>query len=167
MMISKENLALALPYDDQTDYLLMFKKGIRKASFHTISVDIKKANGEINKKHFKDLEILLPQFLTMINSGKKKYQNFALKTRNMILNMCAPELPTLQQVCQQFAMSQRTFQRRLTQEGHSFRAISNEIKKELAAYLREGNKMKTQDIAFILGYSEPSAFLHAMKSWQA
>lgn len=83
----------------------------------------------------------------------------------MILNMCSPELPTLEQVCKQFAMSQRTFQRKLTQEGHSFRTITNDIKKELAAYLREGNKMKTQDIALILGYSESSAYLHAAKNW--
>ncbi len=83
----------------------------------------------------------------------------------IIFNICRPESPNLQQVCAQFAMSERTFQRKLTKEGRSFRSITNEIKKELAIYLHEGNKMKTQDIAYILGYSEPSAYLHAYKRW--
>jgi AraC-like DNA-binding protein len=165
MMINVENIVLTLPYEDRSDYLLLFKKGIQKEAFHTFSVDLKIVNGTINQKNFKDLEILLPQFLKMLSSGEKKDQNFTLKTRNMILNMCSPELPTLEQVSKQFAMSQRTFQRKLTQEGRSFRSITNGIKKELAAYLREGNKMKTQDIALILGYSETSAYLHAAKSW--
>ena len=165
MMMRTENIALALPYEDRSEYLLLLKKGIQKGDFHTFSVDLKTVNGTINQKNFKDLEILLPQFLMMVNSSEKTYQNFALKTRNMILNMCSPELPTLEQVCKQFAMSSRSFQRKLTREGHSFRSITNDIKKELAAYLREGNKMKTQDIALILGYSESSAYLHAAKSW--
>lgn len=165
MMMSVENIGLALPYKDRSEYLLLFKKGIQKGEHHTFSVDLKTVNGEINQKNFKNLEILLPQFLKMVSSSNKGFQGFALKTRNMILNMCSPELPTLEQVCKQFAMSQRTFQRKLSQEGHSFRSITNDIKKELAAYLREGNKMKTQDIALILGYSEPSAYLHAAKSW--
>ncbi len=165
MMINAKNIGLALPYEDQSHYILLFKKGIQKGEDHTFSIDLKTANGTINQKNFKDLEILLPQFLTMINSSEIAYPGFALKTRNMILNMCSPELPTLEQVYKQFNMSQRTFQRKLTQEGYSFRSITNEIKKELATYLREGNKMKTQDIALILGYSEPSAYLHAVKSW--
>ncbi len=165
MMINEENIDLALPYEDRSEYFLLFKKGIQKGEYHTFSVDLKTVNGAINQKNFKDLEILLPKFLTMVNSSEKAYQNFALKTRNMILNMCSPELPTLGQVCKQFAMSARTFQRKLMQEGYSFRSITNDIKKELATYLREGNKMKTQDIAMILGYSEPSAYLHAAKNW--
>jgi len=165
MMMSVENIALALPYEDRSAYFLSFKKGIQKGEFHTFSVDLETVNGAINQKNFKNLEILLPQFLKMVDSNEKNYHGFALKTRNMILNMCSPELPTLEQVCKQFALSQRTFQRKLTQEGYSFRSITNDIKKELAAYLREGNKMKTQDIALILGYSEPSAYLHAAKNW--
>ena len=165
MMMSVENIALSLPYRDRSAYLSLFKKGIEKSDFHTFSVDLEIVNGEINQKNFKDLEILLPQFLKMVNSSEKDYKEFALKTRNMILNMCSPELPTLEQVCKQFAMSTRSFQRKLTQEGITFRSITNSIKKELATYLLEGNKMKTQDIALILGYSEPSAYLHAAKNW--
>lgn len=56
--------------------------------------------------------------------------------------------------------------RKLSEEDISFRRITDDIKKELSTYLAKGNKMKTQDIAFILGYSEASAYLHAAKKWQ-
>jgi len=65
-----------------------------------------------------------------------------------------------------FLLSNRTIQRKLTEEGLSFRKITDDIKSELSSYLTKGNKMKTQDIAFILGYAEPSAYLHAVKKWK-
>lgn len=35
----------------------------------------------------------------------------------------------------------------------------------LQNYLSKGNNMKTQVIAHILGYSEPSSYLHVVKRW--
>jgi len=65
-----------------------------------------------------------------------------------------------------FPLSNRTIQRKFTDEGLSFCKITDDIKSELSSYLSKGNKMKIQDIAFILGYSEPSAYLHAVKKWK-
>ena len=101
----------------------------------------------------------------MLNEGKRNKQSFSKQTKNMILNMSTPELPKLDQVSSQFAMSNRTFQRKLMEEGNSFRSIINEIRKELARYLQMDGKMKTQDVAFILGYADSSSFLHASKKW--
>jgi AraC-like DNA-binding protein len=65
-----------------------------------------------------------------------------------------------------FPLSSRTFQRKLSEESLSFRRITDDIKKELSIYLAKGNKMKTQDTASILGYSEASSYLHAAKKWE-
>ena len=43
---------------------------------------------------------------------------------------------------------------------------SDDVKRELSYYLANGKLIKTQDIAYILGYSEPSAYLHAVKRWE-
>ena len=84
----------------------------------------------------------------------------------MALNMCNPEIPSLKQVLHQFSYSERTFQRKLTAEGTSFRSITNEIKMELSNYLMKEKHLKVKDVAFILGYSDSSAFLHAVKGWK-
>lgn len=80
--------------------------------------------------------------------------------------MCCPELPNFEQVAKQFPLSNRTIQRKLTDEGTSFRKITNSIKKELSKYLVKGKFLKTQDISLMLGYLEPSAYLHAVNKWK-
>ena len=102
----------------------------------------------------------------MLTGKPAGYGKFSRQVRGMILNMCKPELPTFEQVAQQFPISQRSFQRKLRQEGLSFRRIADDIKKELSFYLSEGNQLKTLEIAYLLGYSEASAYLHAVKRWE-
>ena len=119
----------------------------------------------VNKKRLKEIEILLPIFLQMLDKKKPKYGSFSSQVRNMVLNMCGPELPNFEMVSKQFPISDRSIQRKLAAEGVSFRQITDDIKKELSSYLRKGKSIKTQDIAHILGYSDPSAYLHAVKRW--
>ena len=83
----------------------------------------------------------------------------------MTLNLCEPNLPAIEQIAAQFCMSTRTLQRRLKNEGTSYRTISNELKKELYVYLKKAKHLKTIDKSYILGYASSSAFLHALKSW--
>lgn len=152
-----------LPHDYLKAYLPFFEKLQQGKSYQFIFTHPIK-NIEINTKRLTEIEILLPQFMQML--AKKKYPPFALQIRNMILNMCCPELPNFEKVCAQFALSSRSIQRKLTNEKTSFRKITEEIKQELSIYLSTGKKMKKQDIALILGYSELSAYLHAVKRWE-
>lgn len=95
-----------------------------------------------------------------------KCGSFSDQVRKMILNMCRPELPSFGQVSKQFPFSERSIQRKLIQEGWSYRSIADDIKKERSMYLSSGDKMKTKEIAYVLAYSEPSAYLHAVKRWR-
>jgi len=55
-------------------------------------------------------------------------------------------------------MSARTLHRRLDEEGTSFRRVLAEVRRELAArHLREP-QLARGEIAFLLGFSEASAF---------
>jgi AraC-like DNA-binding protein len=61
--------------------------------------------------------------------------------------------------------STRTLQRRLTEEGTSFRDVVENVRADLArAYLGD-LKLGLGDVAFRLGYAEVSAFLRAFKRW--
>ncbi len=121
---------------------------------------------EINSIRMKEIELLLPKFVAMLNQSDHNSNEFSDKVKAMALNMCNPEIPNLEQVLKQFACSKRTFQRRLTAEGTSFRKIVNEIKEELSHYLINEKNLRTKDIAYILGYSESSAYLHALNAWR-
>lgn len=164
MMLNADQVQLGLPYPQLNPYEERLNASIKSAHAHQMSFDVDLVNQEINQKNMQLLEVLLPQYLGLLDC-QPATQSFAAQVKQMTLRLCAPELPNFKQVCAQFAVSERTFQRKLTSEGQSFRTISNEIKRKLATYLREGNKVKTQDIAYILGYSEASAYLHAAKEW--
>jgi AraC-like DNA-binding protein len=73
--------------------------------------------------------------------------------------------PKLEVVAKRVAMSTRTLQRRLRDAGTSFVALVEQERQAAAtAYLRDPNLAVT-DIAFLLGYSEASAFVRAFKRW--
>ena len=157
---------LHLPYSKVDEYSKLLGTKVESGKTHLLQLDSKVLGSEINKKRVKEIELLLPQFMLMLDNKNTTYKEFSLQMRSMILNMCSPEIPTFEQVSKQFPLSNRTIQRKLTEEGQSFRKISDDIKRELSFYLAKGKQIKTQDIAYILGYSEPSAYLHAVKRWK-
>ena len=62
-------------------------------------------------------------------------------------------------------MSQRTLQRRLREEGETFRSLLTQVRKNLARhYLREPG-YNIIEIAFLLGFSDSSAFSRAHREW--
>lgn len=165
VMTDNADLIVCVPYRDTEEYSKWYKCRVKTGKSYRIKFDQAIAAREINAKRKYDLELLLPQFLKMIDKSKQGYKPFSMQVRKMTLNMCSPELPSFNQVVSQFAMSNRAFQRKLADEGCSFRRIADEIKRELTTYLQKGGKMKTQDIAYCLGYTSSSAFLHAAQKW--
>ncbi|PCJ63930.1 MAG: hypothetical protein COA58_14970 [Bacteroidetes bacterium] len=166
LMLSEEfTPKLQLPYANISPYSIQLNSKIENGPKHQILLDKNILKTEINKKKVKEIEYLLPKFMLMLDKKNKDYRAFSLQVRHMTLNMCSPEIPTFKQVSKQFPLSDRTIQRKLTKEGLSFRRISDDIKRELSFYLMKGRQIKTQDIAYMLGYSESSAYLHAVKRW--
>jgi AraC-like DNA-binding protein len=67
-------------------------------------------------------------------------------------------------VAARLGLTSRSLQRRLTDEGTTFAAVREDVRRELARrYLTEG--LPIADISFLLGFSEPSAFFRAFKRW--
>jgi len=62
-------------------------------------------------------------------------------------------------------LSRRTLQRRLADAGCSYRQLLTGIRERHAACLLADEQLSLKDIAFLLGYSEQSAFNHAYKRW--
>jgi AraC-like DNA-binding protein len=73
--------------------------------------------------------------------------------------------PNLTRVAKKMAMSPRTLQRQLKVQGMDFKKLVADTRRRFAlSYL--GNRKNTlTEIAFLLGYSEVSAFNRAFKRW--
>jgi AraC-like DNA-binding protein len=74
--------------------------------------------------------------------------------------------PDLARTAAQLGISGRTLQRRLRSVGLSYSDLLEDLRRELSnELLRDGN-LAVADVAFLLGYSEPSAFQRAFRRWR-
>ncbi|GAB2551613.1 AraC family transcriptional regulator [Spirosoma aerophilum] len=166
LMIEGDIAGVQLPYGQLDAYRRLCSSPITSAEAHRLVVDLRLVAEPINRRRLKNLDVLLPAFLQLLNQSPVQHAPFADQVRTMILNLCSPELPCLDEVVSQFAVSHRTFQRKLTEEGTSFRSLADDIKRQLATHLERGRTLGTQDIAYLLGYSASSAYLHAARKWR-
>jgi AraC-like DNA-binding protein len=73
--------------------------------------------------------------------------------------------PTLARVAKRMGLSPRTLERRLEERETPFKKLMDDTRRRFAInYLEDGEHTVTQ-IAFLLGYSEVSAFNRAFKRW--
>ena len=59
----------------------------------------------------------------------------------------------------------RTLQRQLREEKTSYQELLNAVKKEMAIKHLKSGQMSISEIAYILGFSEPSVFHRSFKKW--
>lgn len=68
-------------------------------------------------------------------------------------------------IARKMHMSRRTLHRQLAGEGTSFRKLVDELRRELAVRYLAERRMAIAEIAFLLGFSEASAFHRAFRRW--
>ena len=62
-------------------------------------------------------------------------------------------------------MSVRTLHRKLVEKKHNFRTILVEMRRDLAEQYILDYSLTLTEISLLLGFSEPSSFSRAFKSW--
>jgi len=73
--------------------------------------------------------------------------------------------PTLERTARELGVSARTLQRRLTEAGTSFTRLLERVRREMAFRLLRNRSLAVYEVAFLLGYSEPSTFYRAFRRW--
>lgn len=66
-------------------------------------------------------------------------------------------------VAKNLGLSERTLQRRLKEEGTTFLTLKDDVRKNLSLDYIRNTKIEMTEIAFLLGYSEQSAFSRSFK----
>jgi len=83
----------------------------------------------------------------------------------IIIDRLPSGTPNVADVAFEMHMTPRTLQRRLMEEGGSFKDLLNRARKQLAeGYIRAGSRSQ-KEIAFLLGFADISHFSRAFKSW--
>lgn len=73
--------------------------------------------------------------------------------------------PELAGVSAALGMSSRTLRRRLAETGDTFQSLLDQTRKTMASRYLERRDISIGEIAFLLGFSEPSPFYRAFRRW--
>ena len=86
--------------------------------------------------------------------------------KRLLISDFRGQIPSLEIIAAQIHMTPRTVQRKLTEEGTTFRTLTADIQKELAQRFMKLTGSNLSQVAGFLGYSDPSAFRRAYKKWR-
>jgi AraC-like DNA-binding protein len=73
--------------------------------------------------------------------------------------------PRIAHVARTLGMGERTLQRRLSERGLTFNDVVDQVRERLARQNIAGDDVTLTEVAFLLGYSESSAFVRAFRRW--
>jgi len=93
-------------------------------------------------------------------------EGFAARVRQAVVASLRDGTPTAHSIAKRLGCSVRPMPRRLGEEGaRAFQGLLDEVRRDAAVrHLREG-RIEISAIAFVLGFSEVSAFYRAFKRW--
>ncbi|MFP9458832.1 AraC family transcriptional regulator ligand-binding domain-containing protein [Pectobacterium brasiliense] len=87
------------------------------------------------------------------------------RVQALLLELIPSNAATIDTVAERLAMSKRTLQRRLEEEGENFRALVNRTREKLARHYLANSTMSGGEIAFLLGFEDPNSFYRAFQGW--
>jgi AraC-like DNA-binding protein len=114
-----------------------------------------------NEELLEHFENYAQQFLADLDNQTQ----YAREVTKILLSRMDDEDLSIKKVAREMAVSVRTLQNRLKDEGVLFSDLLQDVRRRLAQkYLRENYSV--EDITYLLGFSEPSVFRKAFKRWE-
>jgi len=92
-------------------------------------------------------------------------QPWSVRAQQVVVDLCKAELPAIDRVARALKVSPRSLQRSLAEEGTHFRAVVDSVRRALAERYLFRPEISLNEIAFLLGFSEPSTFHRSFKRW--
>lgn len=91
--------------------------------------------------------------------------SFTERTRAVLLESLPAGITDVTTVAQRLALSSRTLQRRLREEGTSFKEVVRKLREELAYHYLGQTHLTASEIAYLVGFDQPSSFFRAFQEW--
>lgn len=151
-------------YNDFFQLPVIFSSKQNELIIHTrdLDIDILLANKEL----FKILETHAIKISNTIDENRiwsNKVFNVISKT--LLSGEAAAGTTDISYVANILAVGTRSLQGKLKSEQTSFRILLESVRKQIALESLATKQLEICDIAFLLGYSDQSAFNHAFKRW--
>ncbi|MEM8604978.1 MAG: AraC family transcriptional regulator [Cyanobacteria bacterium P01_H01_bin.121] len=106
--------------------------------------------------------------LTHLDSDLQKLQqerSLETQIQQAVADALSDGVPKIAQVARRLNMSERTLHRRLAERDHTYQALVDETRRNVAESLLKYTDYPLADVAFLSGFSEQSSFQRAFKRW--
>lgn len=137
-----------IEYEAQETALFFIDDQVEK-SLPTGNVELAHANDKIVKDYLSHLD----------------RTHVAMQVKSKIVDLLSSGMVTEQDMANALHLSLRSLQRKLREEGTSYKVILEETRRELAKKYIQNSRLSISEISFLLGFSEISNFSRAFKRW--
>lgn len=146
------------PYAQLFDCPLRFNADSFSLSFSrdVMEAPLATANSTLAQMH----DRLATEYLSRFEQSRVTHQ-----ARQVLCRLLPQGEPKRVAVASALRMSTRTLQRRLQEEGNSFQQLLDETRRELAIQYLGQPQLTLLEIAYLLGFADPSNFFRAFKRW--
>jgi AraC-like DNA-binding protein len=146
------------PYEDMFGPCVEYSAPAHRLSFAATLVNTRLATANPELARLNDQTVI--DYL-----ARYERSSLTMQVRAKIIERLHDGRPSQEDIAQTLNTSLRSLQRRLKDEETNFKALLNETQQELAIqYIRDSTRT-LGEIAYLLGFSEPSNFTRAFKRW--
>lgn len=114
----------------------------------------------------RDLLPIIERHLDDVIEAESGSDGFHHRLEKSVAGRVCDGHPTIRGTARELGLSVRTLQRRLDDRGLCYRDVVARVRERLAIRYLCDTEMSLSEIAFLLGYSELSAFDRAFRAWQ-
>lgn len=129
-----------------------------------IVLDIKQTEKPVSGSH-RYMKYILMEYAEELLGKLEAGKEFQDDVKQIVADLLPKGFVDIERISEKLNMSRWTLTRKLKEEGTTFKSLLRVLRKEFAISYLENQKLSTTEIAFLLGYSEASAFQRAFKNW--
>ncbi|GMQ90695.1 MAG: AraC family transcriptional regulator [Gammaproteobacteria bacterium] len=122
----------------------------------TVETPLPTANAELARAN----DQVIAQYLARFERGSIKLQVEARLVEQLFSGHATQE-----SIAKALHLSPRTLQRKLKEEGTTYKQLLDTTRRELATQYVKQTHLSVNEITFLLGFSEPANFTRAFKRW--
>ncbi|MCI0505709.1 MAG: AraC family transcriptional regulator [Gammaproteobacteria bacterium] len=126
-----------------------FKRDVLEKHLPASNIDLARANDKIIDEYLSHLDGV----------------SVGIRTRVKITELLPSGSVTEEKIASLLNLSVRSMQRKLKEEGASFKELLNQTRQELADQYIENSRLSINEITYLLGFSDPANFSRAFKRW--
>ena len=113
-----------------------------------------------------ELAAMLDMALAAIIEQNARASSLSQQVQWLIRRALTGGRPEIRSVARELALSERSLQRRLHEEGRSFQALLSDTRHQLAREYLIDRSLDITEIAYMLGYDDQASFYRAFQRWE-